>query len=140
MTTRRWASRLGAALLLTTLVGCGSSSIYPVRGQIQFKDGAPAKELAGGTIEFQAEGAPVSARGTIDEEGRFEMSTEKRGDGAHVGKNKVVILEASAGSPEAPPKKIVDPRYHNPRTSDLEVTVEPKTNEITLTVERAPKR
>jgi hypothetical protein len=141
MTARQWWLRLACGVMLAGLAGCGGGQIYPVRGQIQYReDGAPAKDLAGGTVEFQSDEAMKSARGGIDADGRFELSTERPGDGAVLGKHKVLIVPPEGDSPEARRKHLLDPKYSRYETSGLEATVEARTNELTLTVDRPPKR
>lgn len=129
--------------LLFSLAGCGGSGIHPVEGQLVWKDGSPAKELAGSLIFFELPEKQVSARGQIQADGSFRLSTEKENDGAPAGEHTVLIVEVgrkSLGGPDstaiAPGK--IDSRYATPSTSDLRATVKPGTNKITLTVDRAP--
>jgi hypothetical protein len=140
MTARLLWAWLACGVMFAALPGCGGGSVYPVRGQIRYREGDPARDLAGGTVEFQSEEATKSARGPIDADGRFELSTEKPGDGALPGKHKVLIVPPEGDSPEARRKHSLDPKYSRYETSGLEATVEEKTNEITLTVDRPPRR
>jgi hypothetical protein len=127
---------LAAGLFLT---GCGHKEIYPVHGRIVDPQGAPVAGLEGGAVEFQSMEAKSSANGSIDAAGQFTLTTKQAGDGAHVGKNRVAITKPYFG-PERPAPQVIDPKYENPDTSGLEVTVEPKDNEVTLTVELAKSR
>ncbi len=138
--TRCSALRLvGAAVLLAGLVsGCGQRQIYPVSGQVVDAEGNPITQMKGGAVEFQAVDARASANSSLDEQGRFRLTTEKPGDGAHLGKHRVAIMRPYFG-PERPAPHVIDPRYESFETSGLEVTVEPKNNEIVLRVERVKK-
>jgi hypothetical protein len=130
---------VACTLLATLLIGCGQKSIYPVHGQLVDPEGKPITGLKGGTVEFEALDAQASANGPIEEDGTFRLTTEKRGDGAHLGKHRVAITRPYV-DPEHRVPPVIDPRYENPGTSGLEVLVEPKNNEIRLTVERLKKR
>lgn len=114
--------------------GCSQRTIYPVKGTLVDMDGTPITTMKGGAIEFQCLDAKISANGSIDEKGEFRLTTETPGDGAHVGKHRVAILRPYLG-PETPVAHVIDPRYEDFETSRLEVTVEPKENEIELKVE-----
>jgi hypothetical protein len=128
-------------VLSVLLSGCGGSGIYPVEGQVVWKDGAPAKDLAGSLIMFESAEKQTSSRGQIEADGSFHLTTEKENDGAPVGEHTVLIIEIgrqAMGGPDgtniAPAK--IDTRYMTPQTSDLKATVQPGENKITLTVDR----
>jgi hypothetical protein len=129
---------VAAALLLLAAAGCGPRTLYPVRGRLVFPDGSPVTGLAGAAIEFEpVAGEPkVGARGEIDGEGRFVMTSERPGDGALLGKHRVLI-ERVFLDPERMAPRVLAEKYERFDTSGLEVTVEPKTNEVRLTVEPA---
>jgi hypothetical protein len=133
-----WAA---TGLLCALLSGCGSG-LHPVEGKVVWKDGTPAKELAGGQVVFDLPEKKLSARGVIREDGTFRLTSLNPDDGAPAGDYKVLILEhrknANAdGTQLAPP--ILDPRYADHKTSDLTATVSPGPNTVTLTVDRAPR-
>jgi hypothetical protein len=123
-------------LALPGTAGCGSRT-YPVEGRVVFRDGKEATELAGGFVTFEAEESQVSAQGEIQPDGTFRMGTFKPGDGAVPGRHKVLVMPRPADNPDRPPPPVLHPRYQRLETSGLEVTVEPKKNQVTLTVERA---
>jgi hypothetical protein len=138
------SSRRGLVLVLAGLATAGCSSDpnkpYPVRGVIVFEDGQPAQELAGGSVTFAplpAAGRMISS-GTIAADGTFVLSCKQEGDGAVAGKHRMVIeppeREGEAGDAprRRPLKAIIDLQ-----TAVQEVTVEPKSNQITLQVKRA---
>ena len=121
--------------------GCSTDPdrTYPVRGVVVYEDGQPAKELAGGSVTFNPaeEGRAISS-GSIEEDGTFVLNSKREGDGAVAGKHQAVIeppgLEtqgADARRPQ-PLRAIIDPT-----TAVQQVTVEPKSNAITLKVKRA---
>lgn len=128
--------RVGFGLMLLLVVGCGSRYV-PVSGTVVYPDGTPARELKGGAVEFQAVDEPISARGSIDEEGRFTITTENPGDGALPGKHKVVVTPPP-NYLDAPRPMLLDPKYGQYETSKLEVVVE-SGKALQITVER-PKR
>jgi hypothetical protein len=134
--------RRSSALLLLSLAGC-APGIYPVAGKVVWKDGAAATELVDGHIIFELPEEDLTARGIIQADGTFRMSTNTPSDGAREGEHQVSILElrgpARPGS-ESPAPGIMDARFSNPATSGLTANVKPGNNQITLTVERAAKK
>jgi hypothetical protein len=144
--TKTRVGRAAAALALAAcLAGCGGSGVYPVEGRVVWKDGTPAKELAGSQVVFDLAEKQTSARGTIQADGTFRLTTNKPDDGALAGEHQVLVVEigrkplggadATALAPGA-----MDARYSDPSQALLRATVKPGTNPVTLTVERAPKR
>jgi hypothetical protein len=142
LSSPRW---LVLVLAVLTTAGCSSdpNKPYPVRGVIVFEDGQPARELAGGSVTFAPipeEGRAISS-GSIAEDATFVLSCKKEGDGAVAGKHRMVIeppeREGDAGDAprRRPLKAIIDLQ-----TAVQEVTVEPKSNQITLKVKRAAPR
>ena len=133
------------SLLLVGLAGCsdGNPKRHPVQGKVKFPDG---KLLTTGIVEFQAmdHETPVTATGTITPEGTFELGTFSLNDGAIAGRHRVVVLGGEIGTdierPWLLPSQQVDPRYGDFKTSGLEITVEPKENDITIEVNYAPRK
>src|SRR5262249_36833237 len=130
---RTSAGVLAAGLL--ALAGCGGPRLYPVHRQIVWGNGGAGRGHARGPVPFEsprtAAGAPRVARA-----GSFRLGTHKPGDGALLGKPRVGVTEYSPREPPPPP--IMDPVFAKLETSGLEITVERKTNEVTLKVRRAP--
>src|SRR5262249_61357122 len=118
------------------LAGRGGSSLSPVHGKIVWENGEAARELAGGLVICESVDGAVGARGDVEEDGSFRLGTHKPGDGALLGKHRVAVTEYSPREPPPPP--IMDPVFAKLETSGLEITVERKTNEVTLKVRRAP--
>src|SRR5262245_52525983 len=129
----RW---LALALAVLGTAGCSTDpdKTYPVRGVVVYEDGQPVRELAGGSVTFNpAEQGRAIASGSIEEDGSFVLSSKREGDGAVAGKHQAVIeppgLETqNADAPRRRPlRAIIDPA-----TAVQEVTVEPKSNTLTL--------
>lgn len=138
---RQWQAWATLLVSMCLAAGCNRSGVYPVEGQVNWKDGSPAKELSGSLIFFNLADKDTSAQGRIQADGSFRVTTNKPDDGALVGEHVVTIIEVgrqSVGGAESGalvPAK-VDTKYMTPGTSDLRATVKPQTNKITLTVER----
>jgi hypothetical protein len=137
-----------ALLGILACLGCGGRRMYPVEGQVVWADGTPAKELAGGMVQFDliTDNAKesVSPQGIIGEDGRFRLGTAKPGDGAPPGKYRVLVMpliwtEGMLGD-KPPPPPVLDPRFQSFDTSGLEVVVEAKSNDVPIKVERIRKR
>lgn len=134
----RWVLLALAALGVT---GCSGdpNRPYPVRGVVVFEDDRPAKELAGGSVTFVPISEPERAvsSGTINEDGTFTLSCRREGDGAFPGTHRVEV------APPAKEDEDDNPKARRPRvaldasTAVQEVTVEARSNEITLKVKRA---
>ena len=138
------------------LTGCGSHRTYPVQGKVVYPDGSPMK---GGAVMFEpvdveksdAKGSsdkPVMARGAIAEDGTFALSTFGEEDGAPPGHYRVLVraqvkkhgrgVDENAPDPQWDPFQI-HPKFQDFKTSGLEFTIEPRANNFTIHVEKAPK-
>jgi hypothetical protein len=125
-------------VLTFVLVGCGKSGFHAARGQLVYDDGSPAKELDGFQIVFEGtapDGRKYSSTGTVNAEGKFEMFTDKPGDGAPAGKCNVLIEPKMLDSEREAPYPI-DRKYRNFDTSGLTADVGPDKPEFKFTVER----
>src|SRR5438552_3235556 len=137
---RRGGGLTIAVLLIVSLSGCGDR-VYPVEGKVVWKDGTPAKELKNSLVFFNLAEKQTRAQGQVEADASFHLTTNKPNDGAFAGEHDVLIIEVARkhlggpdGSALAP--GAMDSRFSDPRTSGLKATVKPRTNEITLTVER----
>lgn len=130
-------SRLGHLLLLAAGVfaGCAEPKYYPVRGQVVDESGQPLKELAGAQISFKPAADPQDAVGEIRSDGTFSLTSEHPDDGCFPGENAVSISPPFLSADHRQPA-VIDPKYHDFETSGLKVTVEKKSNNVTLQVER----
>jgi hypothetical protein len=130
-------------LILINLAGCGGPKLYPVTGKVVYKDGSPMK---GGAVMFEANGPKgrVMAQGAVDvADGTFALGMKEDGEGAEAGVYRVAIRgrrNNPHGKQDDPDlEDQLHPRFQSFETSKLEFTVEPKSNDFTLTIERAPK-
>ena len=127
--TRR-GCRPVAVVLLFGVLGCGSRP-YPVRGTVTLEDGTP---VTAGTVVFEQRDVekPMSARGAIQSDGKFELSTLRPGDGAVPGLYRVLVAPP-AQPPDAPPvKSSFDSRYSEFSTSGLEFEVKSEPNDYAI--------
>jgi hypothetical protein len=132
------------AFALLAAAGCSGDPQrpYPVRGVIVFENGEPAKELAGYSVSFlptSGEGLP-SSFGTVEADGTFVLSCKTEGDGAVAGKHHVVVSPPEPEDQEGDKPRRRPARSKvslDPATTTQEVTVEPKSNDMTLKVKRA---
>jgi hypothetical protein len=128
------------ALVAVVVAGCSDPNRpYPVSGTVIFENGEPAREAAGGTITFNSAELKKSSVGEIQPDGTFRLTTTRKDDGAPPGRYKVTVMNPlppdNPGQPA--PKRVIDRRYESLQTTDLEETVQPKSNDILLKVKRA---
>src|SRR3954453_17284542 len=96
-------------VLLLGLAGCGSKNrpVFPVSGQVQV-DGRPAP---GALVIFHPVGdrgpEAVHPLGTVDDQGRFTLTSYTKGDGAPEGEYQVAVRWAVT-APAASPSEGVD--------------------------------
>jgi hypothetical protein len=94
-------------------------------------------------VYFESAEHRTVARSDIGPDGTFRLTTERPGgDGAMPGTHRVYVVERRSGGPAdgnkpvSPP--VMHPRFGNPNTSKLEVTIPPPDSPVLITVERAP--
>ena len=126
--------------LLTVLVlffgGCGGGNVS-LNGHVVFSDdGSP---LTTGTVCFVTE--TMLARGTLDAGGKYTVGTNGQRDGLLPGTYRVYILGAQReiGTDEnnmSIDEPLIDEKYMNPETSGLQVTVDRRTGQYDIRVER----
>ncbi|MBR5627025.1 MAG: hypothetical protein IKW74_05320 [Thermoguttaceae bacterium] len=119
------------------LVGCNSKP--KVTGKVTFPDGKP---LTVGCVNFQSE--TTMARGDLDENGQYSLSSEGENDGVEAGTYQVFITSAMSfegggvtedsevGDTGALPEmatniELIDPIFNDPATSGLVCTVKGNT-------------
>ena len=117
---------------------------YPVSGKVVFEDGKPL--TTGGLVLLESvvtEGLPVNARGTINADGTFELTTFEDGDGAVAGKHQMLVRARRDNDDllkrGIAPRPIIDPPLEGFDTSGLEYTVEEGNNEFEVVVQRPVK-
>ena len=146
-TVNRYAKLLSLlAVPLCFMTGCGPQgpTIYPVKGKVVYDDGTPLSSEA--VIEFEALDGVWSgrnARGLVKEDGTFTVTTVKRHDGAVAGRHRVIVSDPYRGvDPEEGGGSVspqIDKKFASYNTSELEVIVEEKENELTIEVTRDRK-
>jgi hypothetical protein len=117
------------SLIILTLLGCGGKqTTYRAGGKVKYGDGTP---VTTGWVSFRslnAEKENVVARGAIQTDGTFELTTFKPGDGAVEGRHRAMVMALNprnerTGASGPPPPPLVSSRYSNYETSGLEFTV-----------------
>ena len=118
---RKMARALATLLLSAMIAGCGPS-LQPVRGKVTLPDGKPA---AGSQVVFESaqKENKISARGDVREDGSYELSTFKPGDGVPPGKYKVQVNPPPMVNAEAAYVSPFNAKYSNYQTSGLEFEV-----------------
>lgn len=115
------------------LAGCNRSQFdrVPVSGRVLI-DGQPLKF---GYVSFYPAGARASG-GRLDEQGRFVLTSLKKGDGIVLGTHPVSVSAGESIS-DTQMKWHAPKKYNTPETSGLEFTIEEPTDslEINLTWE-----
>ena len=144
MISLRVAGGLGIGVFVLCMTGCGDGRppTYPVEGRIRFENGQP---VPFGNVEFRSPEMQLSARGKLDSQGRFTLSTFTNGDGAVAGEHQIVVVQSV--SPLALPaggeharehghkSQLVASRYSDYRSSGLKATIEAKSsNRVDLRV------
>jgi len=123
------------ALFAPIFTGCGRPAheldTAPVSGRVTF-DG---KALPQGIV-YALPSKGRMAKGLIQQDGTFELSTYSDGDGVQVGKHPLIVTALPADELDGPEKKLRVPvprRYARPGTSGLTIDVQAgKDNEIEL--------
>jgi hypothetical protein len=107
--------------------------MYPARGEVVWSDGTPATELA---VGFISEAARISARGEINPDGTFTLSSLKKDDGLPPGTYLVIVAPPVPNSsddragPEARGRRMFPRKYQSYSDSGLTVTVEAKSDRV----------
>jgi hypothetical protein len=123
-------------IVLTTLMivlafaGCGGG-MQPVRGKVTLPDGKPA---ANSQVVFEGPigGEIVSARGDVQADGSFELSTVQPGDGVPAGKYRVQVNPPPMVDPEAPQRAPFHPKFSDFNSSGLEFEVKAGGNDFAI--------
>jgi hypothetical protein len=137
---------LGGIVVLVSplLIGCSNQlPTYPVRGRVEFAHAGGPVRL--GTVELKSLEHGINARGEIEENGSFTLTTFKAGDGAVAGKHACVVVQfvmtEELTSQRGSLVGVIDPKYNSYTTSGLEIEIEPgKQNDIVITVDGILKK
>lgn len=133
------AMQIVGTIALLVATGCSSSEVptIPVKGTVTLQDGTAVQT---GTVEFNAIEGDWTARGTIQPDGTFYLSTFSDGDGAVPGTHDAVVVQLIA-TEDLPLHQhdhgpTVDPKYAHYDRSGLQYTVKPDgENHITIQVD-----
>jgi hypothetical protein len=134
---RKVASFFLFSLAILAPSGCGKAGFYPAKGQFVDASDAPVTVLEGFEVTFEGhgpDGKSYSSTGTIDDQGRFELFTDRPGDGAPMGEGKLLIQPKMKDSEREFPYPL-NPKYRTFEKSGLTAKIEPKPNELKFTVE-----
>lgn len=142
VSVRRRTPALAVAFVAAcgVLVGCsGRPEAHSVKGRVTFKeDGKPA--AAGGFVTLTSVSNPDhKAAGEIEGDGTFEMANSD-GKGTDVFAGEYLVSVQPRMLDHDPAKSPIDPKYLDPQTSGLKVTVGPGTGELRIEVERNKRR
>jgi hypothetical protein len=125
-------------ILCLSLPGCGHKEMHQVKGTIVFADGSDPAVLARGLVLFDPvdlEVSKSSARGEIQADGTFRMSTATTGDGVAPGKYRVMINPPRiVVDRDKTPPQVVNERFRSFETSGLEITVDQDKSDYVITV------
>jgi len=143
-------AKLAGLFVAVFAAGCGSSdnvAVYPVKGKITF-NGKPMVGTGAISLIPTGKQAGAAAGGEIKEDGTYELTTYKPGDGSMPGEFRVVIHQvvfqegantedgaapgSSAVPPPVPEADRIPEIFSNPTNSPLTMKVEAKPNEINL--------
>jgi hypothetical protein len=135
--------RVAAAVLAPALFsGCASDQppTFPVQGRVAFKDGRPMTE---GVVEFVAVGgdhAGLNARGRVQPDGTFRLTTFRENDGAIAGDHRAVVVWSpppqAFADDRKQPRPPLHPRFQDYERSGQRFTVTRGDNEFLITVEK----
>ncbi|MGQ9606295.1 MAG: hypothetical protein ACUVTW_08845 [Thermogutta sp.] len=147
-----------AAIVLGGACNRGSNKpkTYPVTGTVTLN----GKPVPGATVNFTpkeqappGQSGPQAASAVTDEQGKYQIGTFAKGDGALPGEYLVSVTKYEGGGPtggggseeeyrpprpgeESPvPKNVLPQQYANPNTSGLSVKVEAKANTYDITLQ-----
>ena len=130
-------------VFLASFVGCsdGRLKAYPAKGKVVFKTGSPVHV---GTVELKSREHGVQARGAIDKDGNFTLTTYVDGDGAIAGAHDCVVVQFVMTEELADFKPsavgVVHPRFASYSTSGLSVEIKAdQVNELKVEVEGVKK-
>jgi len=116
---------VGLALVVS---GCGGGRkpVYPVHGEVRVNGRAPAHAMV--TFHPVADDGPAAVLpiGSVDDQGRFTLTSYAAGDGAPEGEYRVTVAWfLSSGRPgdDSPPANYLPVRYARPDTTPLHAVV-----------------
>ncbi|NQV28402.1 MAG: hypothetical protein HQ518_28960 [Rhodopirellula sp.] len=134
---------LAQILIIFLIAGCSDRpETHLVHGMVVYPDGMP---LIKGTVEFETLNGktPITATGEIAPDGTFQLGTFEAKDGAIAGQHRVAVIAdnvigTEAERPELLPPPILNTRFSDFKTSELEFTVKPSMNNLLIEVDYPP--
>ena len=126
---RPFAMRIAAGIACSVFAGCGSSSeLAKVRGRVEF-DGKTLPTFEQAAVILQPSGGRL-AKGIIANDGTFQLSTYRDGDGAVVGAAKISVsatVKASGKKADRYPnlRWVIPEKFGNADTAGLTCEVMP---------------
>ena len=121
---------------LLMISGCFGLDDTPPLAKVKGTVTLNGKPLADIGVTFFPNGGGPSASGRTDPQGQFVMMTVRPGDGAPVGKHKVVLGAAEEGTSEVAVRSQIPKKYEMPNTSPLVAdVVEGQDNIVNLQVQ-----
>jgi hypothetical protein len=127
--------------VLSLLIGCGPRQprTYSVEGRVAFANGEVVKL---GTVEFRETATGTVARGKIEPDGSFQLTTYRNGDGAIEGTHQAIvqqlIISEDLSFRDHDHGRRVPRKYASYKTSDLQVKINPvEKNAVLLTLQTA---
>jgi hypothetical protein len=114
-------------------VGCGGGS-YPVTGTVTLDDGSP---LTKGLVVFESSDGTSMARGQVQSDGNYQLSTSRPGDGVKPGRYRVLVSPLDLSDvPDEKKNLPFDVKYTRFQTSGIEVEVKAEANVIPIQLTR----
>lgn len=130
--------QLAVIAVVTTAMGCSGNGIptCPVEGIVVLEDGTPVQT---GTVEFNSLEKDLTARGSIQSDGTFRLTTFTDGDGAVAGIHDAVVVQLVSTEDlplhEHDHGPTIDPKYAHYDSAGLQFTVRSdRTNSIRIVV------
>ncbi|MDR1483994.1 MAG: hypothetical protein LBT09_04135 [Planctomycetaceae bacterium] len=121
-----------AALIFCICMGCSKN--VRLSGQVTYSDdGSP---LTTGTVCFETD--TYTARGNLEPDGTYTLTSVTKNDGLPEGEYRVSVLNAikGFGEDDATNIPLIDPKYGSGSTSGITFQVTPSSNRFDFTVER----
>jgi hypothetical protein len=115
-----FAFRTVAVSCLLLAVGCSSSDIATVSGQVLRHDGTP---IAGAQLTARSAESGTWASGMTDSEGRYSLSRAANEPGVTPGSYDVIIVE-DRGDVDGPRVRTIPKKYGDAATSGLTFAAE----------------
>src|SRR5262249_6506243 len=132
-----WRGRV-LALCLAALPAAGCGGYYPVSGTVTLDDGQP---LTKGLVVFESVDGTQMARGQVQPDGRYRVSTGRPGDGVKPGRYRVLVSALDMSDvPDERKNLPFDVKYTRFQTSGLEFEVKAGANVIPIQLTRPAKK